>query len=83
MIRDRFVTSHQDCDLRRHLDSVPLGTPIRDIVDRCRVWESHTDADNCGYVKPAPERTWSVYIVSEPAVMPGSCGSCYTFGGFR
>ena len=43
MVRDRFVTVHKDCDLRRHLDSVPPNTPIRDIVDRCRVWESHSD----------------------------------------
>ena len=25
MIRDRFVTGHRDCDLRRHLDSVECG----------------------------------------------------------
>ena len=69
MIRDRFVTGHQDCDLRRHLDSVPPGTPIRDIVDICRVWESHADADDQSFVKAAPARTRSVYTVSEPAVM--------------
>ena len=28
---------------RCHLDSVSLDTPIRDIVDRCRMWESHSD----------------------------------------
>ena len=32
MIRDRFVTGHRDCDLRRHIDSVPPDTPIREIV---------------------------------------------------
>ena len=42
MFRDRFVASHWDCDLWRHFDSV-LKMPIRDIVDRCRVWESHVD----------------------------------------
>ena len=31
----------RECSLRRHLDSVGPDTPIRDIVDRCRVWESH------------------------------------------
>ena len=41
MVRDRFVTGHQDCDLRRHLGR---NTQIWDIVDRCRVWESHSDA---------------------------------------
>ena len=31
------------CGLRRHLESVPLDTPIREIVDRCQVWESHSE----------------------------------------
>ena len=33
-IRDRFIAVHESCELRRHLD----------IVDRCRVWESHSDS---------------------------------------
>ena len=41
LIRDRFIAGHSNCDLRRHLDSVSPETPIRDVVDRCRVWESH------------------------------------------
>ena len=41
LIRDRFIGSHGNCDLRRYLDCVPPDTPLRDIVDRCRVWESH------------------------------------------
>ena len=57
MIRDRFITGHQDCNLRWHLDSVPPGTPIREIVDRCRVWESHADADDRSFVKAAPAKT--------------------------
>ena len=40
LIRDRFIAGHSNCDLRRHLDSVSPETPIRDVVDRCRVWES-------------------------------------------
>ena len=43
LIRDRFIASHSNCDLRRHLDSVSPETPIRDVVDRCRIWESHAD----------------------------------------
>ena len=70
MIRDRFVTGHPDCDLRRHLYCVLPGTPIRDIVDRCRVWERYVDANDLSLAKPAPERTRSVYTVSEPVVMP-------------
>ena len=41
LIRDRFIAGHSNCELRRHLDSVPPETPIRDVVDRCRIWESH------------------------------------------
>ena len=37
LIRDRFIAGHNSCDLRRHLDSAPPETPIRDVVDRCRV----------------------------------------------
>ena len=48
MVRDRLVAGHRDCELWRHLDSVPPDTLIQDIVDRCRLWESHSDAHN-GY----------------------------------
>ena len=37
LIRDHFIAGHSSCELRRHLDSVPPETPIRDVVDRCRV----------------------------------------------
>ena len=43
LIRDRFIAGHYSCELQRHLDSVPPQTPIQDVVDRCRVWESHAD----------------------------------------
>ena len=35
LIRDRFIAGHNSRELRRHLDSVPPETPIRDSVDRC------------------------------------------------
>ena len=31
--------------------------------------ESHADSDDRNFVKPAPAKTRSVYMVSEPAVM--------------
>ena len=37
LIRDR----NSNCDLRRHC--VSPETPIRDVFDRCRVWENHAD----------------------------------------
>ena len=39
LIRDRYMAGHNCCDLRRHLDSAPPETSMRDVVDRCRVWE--------------------------------------------
>ena len=47
MVRDRFIVGQRECSLRRHLDGVEPGTPIWDIVDRCRVWESHAEAADC------------------------------------
>ena len=41
LIRDRFIAGHESCELRQHLDYLPPDKPLRDIVDRCRVWESH------------------------------------------
>ena len=55
LIRDRFIAGHSNCDLRRHLDSVSPETPIRDVVDRCRVWESHADPAVCRIGKPNPD----------------------------
>ena len=45
MIRDTFISAQRNCGLRRHLDGVSSDTPIRDIVDSCRVWESHSDRE--------------------------------------
>ena len=44
MVRDRFIVGQAECALRRHLDSLGPDTPMRDIVDSCRVWESHNEA---------------------------------------
>ena len=57
LIRDRFIiiAGHGSCELRRYLDCVPPDTPLRDIMDRCRVWESHTDPEVRRISKPVPE----------------------------
>ena len=39
------VAAQHNCGLRRHLDGVSSDAPIRDIVDSCRVWESHSDRE--------------------------------------
>ena len=54
LIRDRLIAGHNSCELRRHLDSVPPETPIRDVVDRCHVWESHANPAVRRVSKPSP-----------------------------
>ena len=46
LVRDRFITGQEHRALCRHLDSVGPDTPISDIVDRCRVWESHEERNS-------------------------------------
>ena len=65
LIRDRSIAGHSSCKLRRHLDSLPPETPIRDVVDRCRVWESHADPEIRRVSRPGPEPVYPAYVVSE------------------
>ena len=65
LIRDRFIAGHSTCELRRYLDSVPPETPIRDVVDRCRVWESHADPEIRRVSKPGPEPIYPAYVVGD------------------
>ena len=45
LVRDRFIDGQAECALRRHLDSLGPNTPMTDIVDCCRVWESHCEVE--------------------------------------
>ena len=65
LILDRFIASHSNCDLRRHLDSVPPKTPIRDVVDRCCVWESHADPAVRRVSKPSPDPIYPASVVGD------------------
>ena len=65
LIRDRFIAGHSNCDLRRHLDSVSPETPIRDVVDRCRVWESHANPAVRRMSKPTPDPIYPTYAVDD------------------
>ena len=44
MIHIKFIADQQSCELRRYLDDAATDASIRDIVDSCCVWESHTEA---------------------------------------
>ena len=65
-IRDWFIAGHGNCDLSRYLDCVPSDTPLRDIVDRCRVWESHADPEVRRTSKLMPEPPYPTYVVKQP-----------------
>ena len=65
LIHDRFIAGHSSCELRRHLDSVPPETPIRDVVDRCCVWESHADPAVRRVSKPSPDPIYPAYVVGD------------------
>ena len=76
LIRDRFIAGHGSCELRRYLDCVPPDTPLRDIVNRCRVWESHADPEIRWVSKPMPELAYPAYVVNEPEYET-ECSSYY------
>ena len=65
LIRDRFIAGHSSCELWRHLDSAPPKTPIRDVVDRCRVWESHADPAVRRVSKRSPDPIYPAYVVGD------------------
>ena len=60
-----------ECSLRRHLDSVEPGTSIRDIVDRCRVWESHAEFTDCRGDRPISRWPLPVYMIDEVGTEDG------------
>ena len=68
LIRVWFIAGHESCELRRHLDCLPPDTPLRDIVDRCRVWESHSDSSGRRISKPEP--AYPAYVVRKSEKEP-------------
>ena len=65
LIRNRFIAGNSSCELRRYFDSVPPETPIRDVVDRCRIWESHADPEIRRVSKPRPEAIYPAYVIGD------------------
>ena len=66
LIRDRFIAGHDSCELRQYLYSVPSETHIQDILDRCRVWESHADSDVRRASTPGPDPAFPTYVLGGP-----------------
>ena len=71
LIRDGFIAGHNSYNLRRQLDSTPPGTPIRNMVDRCRVWESHADPEINRTRNPTTDTLYPTFTESN---YQGSCG---------
>ena len=46
MIRNKFIAAQRSCELRRH--GAAEDASIGNIVDSCRIWESHTET---GFVR--------------------------------
>ena len=65
LVRDWFIAWQDSCAFRRHLDSVSPETPIRDIVDRCRVWESHADMEDRRGWYPSLRRSLPAYTIND------------------
>ena len=65
ILRDHIIAGHASCELRRHLDSVVLETPIRDIMDCCRVRETHADSVDKMGQRPRPEWALPLYMVDD------------------
>ena len=81
MIRDKFIAGQRQCALRRQLDGFAQDTPIGEIVDSCRVWESHSDPDRIAMVncesdvgnQPGDSR---ILRKDRPTAMGPVCFSC-------
>ena len=58
-----LLAGHNSYDLRRHLDSAPPETPIRDVVDRCRVWESHANPEINRTRNPTTDALYPTFTV--------------------
>ena len=65
LVRDRFIAGQAGYTLHRHLDSVAPETPIRDIVDRCRVWESHVEVMDYRGDSPTPRQPLPVHTIDD------------------
>ena len=65
LVRDRFITGQEHRALRRHLNSVGPDTPISDIVDRCRVWESHEERNSRPMAGHEPTGPRGVFQVTQ------------------
>ena len=84
MIRNKFIAAQRSCELRRHLDGAAAEASIGNIVDSCRIWESHAETVFVGSViqDPADSQSMSQATVLDKS-LPATFGSTqlYQDGG--
>ena len=68
MIRNKFIAAQLSRALRRHLDGASAEASIGDIVDSCRVWESHAEDGYDGPVLRFPHTIAPVEEEARPAL---------------
>ena len=66
LVRDRFIVGQASC--------VAPETPTRDIVDRCRVWESHAEFMDHRGDSPIPRQPLPVYAIDNGGTGNGPTG---------
>ena len=81
MVRDRFIDGQGECALRRHLDSLGPDTPMADIVDCCRVWESHSDVEMEPRISADRRPARAVCQVTVDKQIPTASPETETLGG--
>ena len=64
MIRNKFIAAQRSCELRRHLDGAAEEASIGNIVDSCRIWESHAETVFVGSVRQDPDGSQSMSQVT-------------------
>ena len=65
LVRDKFITGQHQLALRRHLDSAGPDTPMVNIVDKCRVWESHEEQHARTEIECEPGTSRGVFQVRD------------------
>ena len=66
LIRDRFIAVMRIVIYEVTWIVCHPIRPLRDIVDRCRVWESHGTSEMRRTSKPIPEPVYPTYVVEQP-----------------
>ena len=55
MIGNKLTAAQRSYELRRHLDGAAEEASIGNIVDSCRIWESHAETEFVGSVRQDPD----------------------------